>query len=93
MNIREIGPQDRRLRLKEPTGWFPAGRPFLYVSWLNSGPTEPILTLRYFEPLIEEVLERPFPPGYREYMRLELEKLSSLWREKTAPRENRTSAS
>jgi hypothetical protein len=29
MNIREIGTQDRRLRLKEPRGWFPAGRPFL----------------------------------------------------------------
>ena len=52
-----------------------------YVSWLNGGPSEPIASLRYFEPLIDEVQERPFPAGYREYMRLEVEKLSKLWEE------------
>jgi len=36
-----------------------------YVSWLNSGPSAPIASLHYFEAIIEEVQERPFPPGYR----------------------------
>jgi hypothetical protein len=52
-----------------------------YVAWLNGGPSEPICSVRYFEPLIEEVLERPWPAGYREYMRLEVDKLSALWAE------------
>jgi hypothetical protein len=52
-----------------------------YISWLNHGPNEPISSLRYFQPLIEEVQERPFPSGYRDHLRRELEKLSSLWRQ------------
>jgi hypothetical protein len=49
-----------------------------YVSWLNSGPSAPIASLHYFEPIIEEVLERPFPTGYRDYMRLQVDKLARL---------------
>jgi hypothetical protein len=49
-----------------------------YVSWLNSGPSAPIASLHYFEAIIEEVLERPFPAGYREYMHLQVEKLARL---------------
>ncbi len=49
-----------------------------YVSWLNSGPSAPIASLHYFDAIIEEVLERPFPPGYRGYMRLQVEKLTRL---------------
>ena len=52
-----------------------------YVAWLNKGPSEPIASIRYFDALVEEVQERPFPAGYREYMRLEVEKLASLWAE------------
>lgn len=53
-----------------------------YVSWMNDGTGDPISSLRYFESLIEEVQERPFPAGYRQYMRLELQKLSDLWERK-----------
>jgi hypothetical protein len=49
-----------------------------YVSWLNSGPSAPIASLHYFEAIIEEVQERPFPLGYREYMRQQVEKLARL---------------
>lgn len=50
-----------------------------YISWLNNGPSDPIATLRYFEPLIEEVQERPFPDGYRDHLRFEVKKLADLW--------------
>jgi hypothetical protein len=49
-----------------------------YVSWLNNGPSAPIASLAYFETIIEEVLERPFPAGYREYMQMQVEKLARL---------------
>lgn len=49
-----------------------------YVSWLNNGPSAPIASLHYFDAIIEEVLERPFPPGYREYMQMHVEKLARL---------------
>jgi len=49
-----------------------------YVSWLNNGPSAPIASLHYFEAIIEEVLARPFPPGYREHMRFQVEKLAGL---------------
>lgn len=50
-----------------------------YISWLNNGASEPIGSLQYFEPLVKEIQQRPFPPGYREHMRYELQKLSGLW--------------
>jgi hypothetical protein len=53
-----------------------------YVSWLNSGPSAPISSLHYFEPIIEEVMERPFPTGYRDYMRLQMDKLARLHAER-----------
>jgi hypothetical protein len=50
-----------------------------YVSWLSNGPSDPIASLHYFESLIDEVRERPFPPGYRDYLRMEVEKLAAQW--------------
>ena len=50
-----------------------------YVSWLSHGPSDPIASLHYFESLIEEIRERPFPPGYREYLRMEAKKLKAQW--------------
>ena len=49
-----------------------------YVSWLNNGPSAPIASLHYFDAIIEEVQERPVPPGYREYMQLQVKKLARL---------------
>ena len=59
-----------------------------YVSWLSNGPSDPIASLHYFDSLIEEIRERPFPLGYRDYMRMEVKKLSRQWerlREKDTP--------
>jgi hypothetical protein len=50
-----------------------------YVSWLSNGPSDPIASLYYFESLIEEIRERPFPQGYRDYLRMEVKKLSEQW--------------
>jgi hypothetical protein len=50
-----------------------------YVSWLSNGPSDPIASLHYFESLIEEIRERPFPPGYRDHLRMEVKKLSGQW--------------
>ena len=55
-----------------------------YVSWLNNGFSAPIASLRYFEPLIEEVQERPFAADYRDYLRMEVKKLAGLWSQSTA---------
>jgi len=54
-----------------------------YVSWLNNGSSAPIASLRYFEPLIEEVQERPFAADYRDYLRTEVKKLAGLWSQST----------
>lgn len=43
-----------------------------YSSWLNSGHTEPIGSLRYFESVVTDMQERPLPAGYREYLRKKL---------------------
>jgi hypothetical protein len=57
-----------------------------YISWLNNGASEPIGSLHYLEPLVKEVQQRPFPPGYQEHMRYELQKLSRLWNESAGKR-------
>jgi len=50
-----------------------------YVSWLSNGLSDPIASLHYFESLIEEIRERPFPPGYRDHLRMEVTKLAAQW--------------
>jgi len=45
-------------------------------SWLNGGPTEPIRTMAYFEPLIAEVRAKPLPAGYSAYLRRKIRQLS-----------------
>lgn len=42
------------------------------------GPSAPIASLHSFDPILEEVMELPFPAGYREYMNLQVEKLAKL---------------
>ena len=50
-----------------------------YASWLSNGPSDPIASLHYFESLVEEIRERPFPPGYRDHLRMEVTKLAAQW--------------
>lgn len=50
-----------------------------YSSWFNGGSTRPIGSLRYLEPLIEEMKERPLPADYREYLRKKVVQLARTW--------------
>jgi hypothetical protein len=59
-----------------------------YVSWLNNGASDPVASLNYFETLIEEIRERPFPPGYRDYLRAEVMRLATKW-DRSRPPEGR----
>lgn len=52
-----------------------------WTSWLNGAAPEPIGSLRYFEPLIAELLEQPFPPGYSSYLRRKNEQFAQTWKE------------
>jgi len=54
-----------------------------YLSWINNGNSPPIGSLKYFQPLIEEVQQQPWAGGYREYLWSKHRQYSRLWREKT----------
>jgi hypothetical protein len=53
-----------------------------YASWFNGSSHEMIASLRYFEPLVEELKDTPFPPGYQEYLLRKLKELRKEWLEK-----------
>lgn len=55
-----------------------------YVSWLNGGFGEPIGSLRYFEPVLEEVHSWRLSPDYREFNRFQVERMESRWLAKRA---------
>jgi len=50
-----------------------------YTSWLDGGAGEAIATLRYFDPIVEEVVNKPLPPGYDQYLRDKLQKFRAEW--------------
>lgn len=50
-----------------------------YESWLNGGPGEPIRSMAYFEPLVDEVRANPLPDGYSGYLRRKLRRLTENW--------------
>jgi hypothetical protein len=50
-----------------------------YVSWLNNGYSEPISSITYFESVVGELLRSPLPAGYREYLPMELKRLTKHW--------------
>jgi len=52
-----------------------------YGSWLSGGSPEPVASLRYFEPLISEIREQPFPQGYHEYLESKVREMARLWDE------------
>lgn len=55
-----------------------------YDSWLNGGSPEPIGCLAYFAPLLSEILDRPLPPDYREYLHTKVAQLARIWEETKA---------
>ena len=50
-----------------------------YSSWFEGRASEPIQSLRYFDPLIAEIQQEPLPAGYPEYLREKVKKLAALW--------------
>ena len=59
-----------------------------YISWLNNGPSEPIMSLRYFETLIAEIQEQPLPAGYTDYLRATVKRLANTWDESAHERKS-----
>lgn len=39
----------------------------------DAPPLAPVRSLHYFLPLVDELLEKPLPPGYRDYLRHKLD--------------------
>jgi hypothetical protein len=54
-----------------------------YESWLNGGPSEPIRSMAYFEPLVAEVRANPLPDGYTAYLHGKLRRLAESWKKAT----------
>lgn len=52
-----------------------------FSSWLEGGNSEPIGSLAYFESLVAQTQQKPFPPGYTGYLRAKLLKLAEAWDE------------
>jgi hypothetical protein len=57
-----------------------------YNSWFEGHATEPIRSLRYFDPLIVEIQRESLPPDYAVYLREKIKKLNALWDETVKPR-------
>ncbi len=62
-----------------------------YNAWIQDQAMEPIRSLNYFSSLIAEIREKPFPPGYSEYLHKKVKLLADAWeeseeREKKAPK-------
>jgi hypothetical protein len=55
----------------------------IYESWLNGGPSEPIRSMAYFEPLVAEVQANPLPDGYSGYLRGKLRRFAQSWEKAT----------
>jgi hypothetical protein len=52
------------------------------ASWLDGRVSAPIGSLAYFEDIILEMDVHPLPPGYRDYLNMELKKLALIWKQR-----------
>ncbi len=50
-----------------------------YVSWLNGGQGQPIGSLHYFTPVLEEVAASPLSDAYRAFNRWQVWRLEQRW--------------
>ena len=50
-----------------------------YVSWLNGGQGQPIASLHYFSPILEEVAVSPLSDAYRAFNRWQVRRLEQRW--------------
>lgn len=63
-----------------------------YVSWLNGQPSEPIGSLHYFTPILEEIAKMELPANYGAFNRLQVDTLKNRWL-KTQPSASSKTAS
>ena len=52
-----------------------------YTSWFEGRALEPIQSLAYFNQVIAEIQENPFPLGYSGYLRRKVKQLAKSWNE------------
>jgi hypothetical protein len=53
------------------------------ASCLDGRMLEPIGSLAYFEKIVTEIQSHPLPPGYRDYLSMQLEKLALIFRQQS----------
>jgi hypothetical protein len=71
------------LSLVEQAILFGCGRK--YVSWLNGQMREPIGSLAYFLPILQDVLTQDLPPKYRAFNRFQVNRLEQRWLTRANP--------
>jgi len=52
-----------------------------FTSWLDGRVSPPIGSLAYFEDIVLEMECHPLPPGYGEYLSLQVKKLALMWKQ------------
>jgi hypothetical protein len=52
-----------------------------YMSWFEGKALKPIQSLAYFNEVIAEIKDKPFPPGYSAYLRKKVRELAESWSE------------
>lgn len=52
-----------------------------YMSWFEGTALDPIQSLAYFNDVIAEIQDKPFPPGYSAYLRKKVRELAESWSE------------
>jgi hypothetical protein len=52
-----------------------------YMSWFEGKALDPIQSLAYFNEVIAEIQDKPFPPGYSAYLRKKVRELAESWSE------------
>ncbi len=50
-----------------------------YMSWFEGNALDPIQSLAYFNEVIAEIQDKPFPPGYSAYLRKKVSELAESW--------------
>jgi hypothetical protein len=53
-----------------------------FISWLDGRTSAPIGSLAYFEDIVLEMEIHPLPPGYREYLTLQVKKQALIWKQR-----------
>jgi hypothetical protein len=76
---RDLQRQGVSLAIVEDAMFLAASRK--YMSWFEGKALEPIQSLAYFNDVIAEIQDKPFPPGYSAYLRKKVGELAESWGE------------